>query len=75
MKSLIAYCPQFVPSTLLYLYRPLHLCIDTWNVAVVKRWAEIASREDIEEAINLPGEHGTALCMAASLKRDHESGR
>jgi E3 ubiquitin-protein ligase KEG len=42
---------------------------------VVKRWADVASREDIEAAINLPGQLGTALCMAASLKRDHESGK
>ncbi|XP_072984239.1 E3 ubiquitin-protein ligase KEG [Typha latifolia] len=52
---------------------PLHLSIETWNVAVVERWVEIASREEIHEAINLPSPIGTALCMAAALKKDHET--
>ncbi|KAJ3688029.1 hypothetical protein LUZ61_017193 [Rhynchospora tenuis] len=52
---------------------PLHLCMETWNMAVVQRWAEVASQEDIAEAIDLPGQFGTALCMAASLKKDHET--
>ncbi|KAK6121502.1 hypothetical protein DH2020_044754 [Rehmannia glutinosa] len=54
---------------------PLHLCIMTWNVAVVKRWAELASKEDIAEAIDIQSQVGTALCMAAVSKKDHESGR
>ncbi|CAA0831427.1 E3 ubiquitin-protein ligase KEG [Striga hermonthica] len=52
---------------------PLHLCIMTWNVAVVKRWVELASAEGIAEAIDIQGPVGTALCMAAALKKDHES--
>lgn len=55
--------------------RPLHLCTMTWNVAVVKRWAELASTEEIADAIDVPSSAGTALCMAASLKRDHEAGK
>lgn len=46
----------------------------TWNVAVVKRWVELASVEEIAEAINIQSPVGTALCMAAALKKDHESG-
>lgn len=42
---------------------------------MVEKWADVGSREDIEEAIDLPGQLGTALCMAASLKRDHECGK
>ncbi|KAI3834892.1 hypothetical protein MKW98_016005 [Papaver atlanticum] len=52
---------------------PLHMCIATWNVAIVKRWVEIASQEEIADAIDIPSEVGTALCMAASLKKDHET--
>ncbi|KAL8028693.1 hypothetical protein ABFX02_14G177400 [Erythranthe guttata] len=52
---------------------PLHLCIMTWNVAVVSRWIELASTEDISEAINIQSPGGTALCMAAASKKDHES--
>ncbi|XP_010938514.1 E3 ubiquitin-protein ligase KEG [Elaeis guineensis] len=52
---------------------PLHLCVETWNVAVVKRWVELASQEVIDEAIDVPGPNGTALCMAAALKKDHEN--
>ncbi|XP_008783270.2 E3 ubiquitin-protein ligase KEG-like [Phoenix dactylifera] len=51
---------------------PLHLCVETWNMAVVKRWVEVASQEVIDEAIDIPGPNGTALCMAAALKKDHE---
>ncbi|XP_065867744.1 E3 ubiquitin-protein ligase KEG isoform X2 [Euphorbia lathyris] len=54
---------------------PLHLCVATWNVAVVKRWMEIASAEDIADAIDMPSPIGTALCMAAAVKKDHEAGR
>ncbi|KAI3952712.1 hypothetical protein MKW92_000015 [Papaver armeniacum] len=53
--------------------KPLHMCIATWNVAIVKRWVEIASQEEIADAIDIPSEVGTALCMAASLKKDHET--
>ncbi|PIN21983.1 MEKK [Handroanthus impetiginosus] len=52
---------------------PLHLCIMTWNVAVVKRWVELASIEDIAGAIDIQSPVGTSLCMAAALKKDHES--
>ncbi|KAI3448779.1 hypothetical protein Pfo_005444 [Paulownia fortunei] len=52
---------------------PLHLCMMTWNVAVVKRWVELASMADIAEAIDIQSPVGTALCMAAALKKDHES--
>ncbi|KAL2461125.1 E3 ubiquitin-protein ligase KEG [Abeliophyllum distichum] len=52
---------------------PLHLCVTTWNVAVVKRWVELASAEEIADAIDIPCSVGTALCMAAALKKDHES--
>ncbi|KAK1277592.1 E3 ubiquitin-protein ligase KEG [Acorus gramineus] len=51
---------------------PLHICIETWNVAVVRRWVEVASSEEIKEAIDIQGPSGTALCMAAALKKDHE---
>lgn len=51
---------------------PLHICVATWNVAVVRRWVEIASLEEINDAINLPSPVGTALCMAAAVKKDHE---
>ncbi|XP_050237325.1 E3 ubiquitin-protein ligase KEG-like [Mercurialis annua] len=52
--------------------RPLHLCIATWNVAVVKRWLEIAFPEEIAERIDLPSPVGIALCMAATVKKDHK---
>ncbi|CAH1448710.1 unnamed protein product [Lactuca virosa] len=52
---------------------PLHLCVTTWNVAVVKRWIEVASSEEIAEAIDVPSPVGTALSMAAALKKDHEA--
>lgn len=52
---------------------PLHLCITTWNVTVVKRWVEVASRGEIASAINIPSSIGTAVCMAAALKKDHEA--
>lgn len=56
-------------------FRPLHTCIATWNVAVVKRWVELASIEDIADAIDIPSPVGTALCMAAALKKDREAGK
>ena len=46
----------------------------TWNLAVVKRWVEVASLEEIADAIDIPSPVGTALCMAAALKKDHEIG-
>ncbi|CAK9133634.1 unnamed protein product [Ilex paraguariensis] len=52
---------------------PLHLSVTTRNVAVVKRWVEIASAEEIADAIDIPCPIGTALCMAAALKKDHEA--
>ncbi|XP_051123655.1 E3 ubiquitin-protein ligase KEG [Andrographis paniculata] len=52
---------------------PLHLCVMTCNVAVVKRWLELATEEVIDEAIDIQSPQGTALCMAASLTKDHES--
>ncbi|KAL3829814.1 hypothetical protein ACJIZ3_018616 [Penstemon smallii] len=52
---------------------PLHLCVMTWNVAVVRRWVELASSEEIAEAIDIQSTMGTALCIAAALKKDHES--
>lgn len=54
--------------------RPLHLSVMTWNVAVVKRWVELASMDEINEAIDIQSPVGTALCMAAASKKDHESG-
>lgn len=59
---------------LLCCYRPLHLCVATWNVSVVKRWVEVANSDEIAEAIDIPSPIGTALCMAAASKKDHESG-
>lgn len=44
-------------------------------MAVVKRWAEVASQEEIAEAIDIPSPIGTALCMAATLKKDREIGK
>ena len=58
----------------LMMNRPLHLCIETWNTAVVRRWVEVASLEEIAEAIDVPSPVGTALCMAAALKKEHEKG-
>ncbi|KAF5764668.1 putative non-specific serine/threonine protein kinase [Helianthus annuus] len=52
---------------------PLHLCVTTWNVAVVKRWIEAASSEEIAETIDVPSPVGTALSMAAALKKGHEA--
>ncbi|KAL4203568.1 hypothetical protein AMTRI_Chr01g104540 [Amborella trichopoda] len=52
---------------------PLHMCITTWNVAVVKKWVEVASQEEIYDAIEIPSSVGTVLCMAAALKKDHET--
>jgi hypothetical protein len=43
-------------------------------VTVVKRWLEVASEEEIAGAIDLPSSVGTALCMAAALRKDHETG-
>lgn len=54
--------------------RPLHLCVETWNVTVVRRWVEIALQEDIDNAIEIPSPIGTALCMAAALKKEREIG-
>ncbi|KNA22776.1 hypothetical protein SOVF_031290 [Spinacia oleracea] len=51
---------------------PLHLCVATWNVAVVRRWIKVATTEEIAVAINIPSPVGTALCMAAAAKKDHE---
>jgi E3 ubiquitin-protein ligase KEG len=51
---------------------PLHLCVATWNVTVVKRWVEVATAEDIADAIDIPSPVGNALCMAAAVKKDHE---
>ncbi|AQK94106.1 E3 ubiquitin-protein ligase KEG [Zea mays] len=51
---------------------PLHLCVETWNTTVVRRWVDVASLEDIAEAIDVPSPVGTALCMAAALKKEHE---
>ncbi|KAM3410269.1 hypothetical protein ACQJBY_002464 [Aegilops geniculata] len=51
---------------------PLHLCIETWNASLVKRWVEVASKEQIVEAVDVPSPVGTALCMAAALKKEHE---
>ncbi|CAI9102796.1 OLC1v1001140C2 [Oldenlandia corymbosa var. corymbosa] len=52
---------------------PLHLCVMTWNITIVKRWLELASKEEIAEFIDIPSRGGTALCMAAALKKDHEA--
>lgn len=43
-------------------------------MTVLKRWVEIASQEEIDEAIDIPSPVGTALCMAAAVKKDHEIG-
>lgn len=41
---------------------------------MVRRWVDVASLEDIAEAIDVPSPVGTALCMAAALKKEHEKG-
>ncbi|XP_057520201.1 E3 ubiquitin-protein ligase KEG [Amaranthus tricolor] len=51
---------------------PLHLCVATWNVAIVRRWIEVASIDEIVDAINVLSPVGTALCMATAAKKDHE---
>lgn len=56
------------------LCRPLHLCTATANVAVVKKWVEIATKEQIETAIEVVSSVGTALVMAAALKKAHGEG-
>lgn len=50
------------------------MCVQTWNVAVVRRWVEVATPYEIADAIDIPSPVGTALCMAAALKKDHEIG-
>lgn len=40
----------------------------------MKRWVEVATADEIAEAIDIPSPIGTALCMAAASKKDHESG-
>jgi hypothetical protein len=35
---------------------------------------EVATADEIAEAIDIPSPIGTALCMAAASKKDHESG-
>lgn len=45
----------------------------TWNVAVVKRWEEVATFDEIAESFDIPSPMGTALCVAATSKKDHES--
>lgn len=67
-------CCTYDHTVLLWCCRPLHLCVATWNVAVVKRWVEVATSDEIAEAIDIPSPIGTALCMAAASKKDHESG-
>ena len=44
-------------------------------MAVVKRWVEVASPREIAGAIDIPSPLGTALCMAAAVKKDHEVGK
>lgn len=51
------------------------MCIATWNVAVVRRWVEVATPEEIADAIDVLSRAGTALCMAAALKKNHEIGK
>lgn len=46
----------------------------TWNVAVVRRWVEVATLEEIADATDIVSPVGTALCMAAAIKKDHEIG-
>ena len=41
---------------------------------MVRRWVNVASLEDIAETIDVPSPVGTALCMAAALKKEHEKG-
>ncbi|KAJ8427692.1 hypothetical protein Cgig2_003603 [Carnegiea gigantea] len=53
-------------------HRPLHICVATWNVAVVRRWVELATFEERADAINITSPVGTALCMAAAVKKDHQ---
>ena len=41
-----------------------------WNIAVVRKWVEIASEKEISNAIDIPCHFGSALCMSAA--KDHE---
>lgn len=50
------------------------MCVATWNVVVIKRWVKVSSPEEIAQAINIPSPVGTALCMAAAIRNDHEKG-
>lgn len=50
------------------------MCVAIWNVAVIRRWVEVSSPEEISQAINIPSPVGTALCMAAATRKDHEKG-
>lgn len=44
-------------------------------MAAVRRWVEVATPEEIADAIDIPSPVGTALCMAAALKKNHEIGK
>ncbi|MCO5578057.1 hypothetical protein L7F22_031895 [Adiantum nelumboides] len=53
---------------------PLHLCITTKNVDVVQKWVGVAEPEERKVVLEIPSRTGTALCMAAALKKAHEAG-
>lgn len=36
---------------------------------------EVATPEEITDTIDIPSPLGTALCMAAAVKKDHEIGK
>eukprot|EP00850_Spirogloea_muscicola_P008200 SM000043S15828 [mRNA] locus=s43:431291:439771:+ [translate_table: standard] len=48
---------------------PLHLCIASANITVVKQWLELASKDQLEAALEIPSSVGSPLCMAAALKK------
>ncbi|GBG60914.1 hypothetical protein CBR_g16035 [Chara braunii] len=50
---------------------PLHLCASTGEVAVVRRWLELATAEEIQAAIEVRS-MATLLRMAATLKKGLE---
>ncbi|MCO5566693.1 hypothetical protein L7F22_020371 [Adiantum nelumboides] len=52
---------------------PLHLCITTKNVDVVQKWVGVAEPEERKVVLEIPSRTGTALCMAAALKKAHEA--
>ncbi|CAB4268319.1 unnamed protein product [Prunus armeniaca] len=59
------------PSSLYYLITYQRITKSLWK-GVCQQFHEIATPEEIADAIDIPSSVGTALCMAAALKKDHK---